>query len=81
MIPGIAARDCDPDGFDLEICLGEMPAWFRAVSSTKESWYVSPDLEANAEPRLAIWKLKAGAYFYARYADGTEFLINRAGSQ
>jgi hypothetical protein len=81
MIPGIAARDGDADGYDLEICLGEMPHWFEDASPGKESWYVNPDLELNGEPRLTIWKLASGEYFHARYADGTEFLIHQLGSQ
>lgn len=80
-IPGILATKVSPDKVDLEIRLGEMPTWLGGASSAKESWYVNPDFELNGQPRLTIWKLKSGEYFHARYADGTEFLIHRLGSQ
>lgn len=78
-IPGVVTCEVGPNEVDLEISLGEMPAWFQAASDTKESWYVSPDFDANAKPLLAIWKLRGGEHFHARYADGTEFLIDRSG--
>lgn len=78
-IPGIVARETCPNEVNLEICLGEMPTWFQPASSAKEAWYVSQDLESNAEPRLAVWKLKSGEYLHARYADGTKFVIDRLG--
>jgi hypothetical protein len=80
-IPGIFTSKVSSNQVDLEIHLGEMPAWFPAASATREPWYLSPDLEQNGEPRLTIWKLNTGDYFHARYADGTEFLIHRLGNR
>ena len=44
-----------------------------------EPWYASTDEEGSV-PALRVWRLKDGCYFHLLYADGTEFIVDRAGA-
>jgi hypothetical protein len=49
------------------------------TSTDHVSWYKSPDRSDGS--RLEVFLLSEGEFFLVRYGDGTEFLINRTGSQ
>jgi hypothetical protein len=77
-IPGVATES--PRSIDIEIIFGSMPSWFNPADPSRKLWYVAPD-ETSGEPRLTIWQVVNGDYFNLKYADGTEFLVNGAGSK
>ncbi len=79
-IPGIVFSDSVPTSVDVQIRFGFMPPWFSEHQYCKIIWYVSPQREAGADPRLIIWKLSNG-YYHVHYADSTEFLLSEWGSE
>jgi hypothetical protein len=64
------------DGGAPDVCV-----WAKSWPSVNENdsflWYASPDPGS----RLRVFRLSTGEYFLVRYGDGTDFLINRSGSQ
>jgi len=79
-IPGIVFSDSTPISVDVQICFGSMPSWLSEDQYSRVIWYVSPEREVGADPRLVIWKFNNG-YYQVLYADGTEFLISDYGSE
>jgi len=65
---------------DLRIWLGDMPLLRGHLGVPDDLWYVSDGGDGKT-PGLQVWRVAGGAYFRLRYADGTEFLVDRAGSQ
>jgi hypothetical protein len=45
-----------------------------------EVWYRDPEQSENGEPVLIVWRLEGGAFLLFRYADGTEFVVDRTGA-
>jgi len=43
--------------------------------------YISPLRDAKGDPSLVVWKVCDGGFFRLRYADGTEFLVDRSGTE
>lgn len=69
---------------DVQICFAQMPPWLDDWMQTAEQWFVSStlgDIDENGKPLLTIWTLATGGYFRFHYADNTEFVIDRSGSQ
>lgn len=79
-IPGIADTESSYEAVDVEVHFGFMPSWFQSTPVERELWYTSPNPE-GCDHRLVIWKVDGGDYYHVRYADGTEFLIDRLGSR
>jgi hypothetical protein len=75
---GLSFSDSHSGTPDLKIDFGVMPAWFESKPLTRELRYVRPNGNA-AKPRLAVWKL--GDHYHLQYADGTEFLVDNAGTR
>src|SRR5262249_33175784 len=65
---------------DLDVIFGSMPPWYDP-SLSRQLWYVSPLEDASTIPRLTIWQIGHGDYFNVKYADGTEFLLDKLGSK
>jgi hypothetical protein len=66
---------------DIQVQLGRMPPWLEAdKAGSLEEFYVSLDHDSPGVPILMIWKLPKG-YFWLRYADGSEFVIDQAGTE
>jgi hypothetical protein len=80
-VPGIAVEKSNHIPTDIQIILGSIPSWLRSEESGKQVWYVSPDQESGEPPRLIVWHLPAVEHFQIKYGDGTEFLIDKSGSQ
>jgi hypothetical protein len=80
-IPGIVLSESAASSVDINIFLGCTPDWFHPHEIRGDVWYLSPGQEPNAGPRLVIWKLLDGRYYYFRYSDGTEFLIESRGTE
>lgn len=56
-----------------------MPSWLDAEQATKQVWFVRPNEQPGADPRLIVWRLRNG--FHLRYADGTQFAVDHAGTR
>lgn len=79
-IPGVPQSTATTH-VDLHLWLGTMPSWREILLESAERWYSSAYLDERGEPALTIWKLDFGAYFSLRYSDGTEFLVDRLGTE
>ena len=66
---------------DLRIWLDLKPSWLNLTSQEGQTWYVSAAPEENGETILIIRRMKDGEYFHLRYADGTEFVVDRRGTE
>jgi hypothetical protein len=81
-VPGIALENFAANAPDIDITFGVMPEWFRPNEAAKEIWYVSSERESgNSLPRLVVWNFTALDHFQVKYADGTEFLIDKKGTR
>ncbi len=80
-IPGIDARSRPSKTVDVRIHFGALPTWSRSGETTKEIWYSSCEQAQNGEPRLEIHQLSGGDYYQIRYADGTEFVVDKQGTK
>ena len=60
--------------------LGAMPLLHPRPPLPEEVWYVGDGGRGNV-PSLCVWRLLRGACFRLRYADGTEFFVDRDGSE
>jgi hypothetical protein len=78
-VPGLAVEKSVVNTPDVSVHFGAMPPWFHADESRREIWSIRPDQEPGATPRLIVWNLAALDHFHLRYADGTEFLIDKQG--
>jgi hypothetical protein len=79
VIPGLIASTTARQP-DMRIWLELKPSWLNSTSEG-QTWYISPDLAENGEPLLIIRSLKEGEYFHLGYADGTEFIVDRTGTE
>ncbi len=80
-VPGIAKLESPTAIADIEITFGAMPSWFRPDEVEKELWYVSPEQEPGGDPRLVVWEVVDTDHYHVRYADGTQFLIDKLGTR
>jgi len=76
-LPGLVPRPAVPR-VDTRIWLHADPPADPLDIAAASCWYVSDP--AGETPALRVWRLNGGASFRLRYADGTEFVIDRAGS-
>jgi hypothetical protein len=69
-------------GIDLQVWLQSMPlAPNEMLEAAPEIWFTSPDQNDQGTPNLRVWKLAGGIYFKLHYGDGTEFIVDRMGTQ
>lgn len=81
-LPGLALSPAASSGTpDVRIWLGKEPDGWVKRSQPTTQWYVSPTGNANGEPNLRVWQVAGGEYFWLRYSDGTEFMLDRPGRQ
>lgn len=79
-IPGLVGIPAT-QAVDVQVYLGFLPEWLHeAARARQDLWCTSPYHDEGGEPTSTIWKLACGAYFRLRYSDGTEFVIDRAGT-
>lgn len=79
-IPGLVSS-FDPRAADVQIRLGLTPQSYDKERLPSHALYVSDYINEHNEPSLAVWKSASGDYFRLRYADGTEFVVDRFGTQ
>jgi hypothetical protein len=78
-IPGLVPSSVVSSA-DTQIWLDAWPLSPRIRDLPGDVWYVSEGQDENT-PALRVWRLAGGAYFRLLYSDGTEFLVDRAGSE
>src|SRR5678816_1527251 len=77
IIPGVPASTIASE--DLRISFGLLPAWLHAAKG--ESCYVADYASECGEPALRVFRLLDGKYYRFYYADHTQFVIDRSGSE
>ncbi|HEY8228303.1 MAG TPA: hypothetical protein VIG25_23760 [Pyrinomonadaceae bacterium] len=79
-IPGVPSSS--PPADDLRIWFGSLPSWLHELSSTQvETSFVADYKDEVGEPVLRVFRLLEGKYFRFCYADKTEFVLDRAGTE
>jgi hypothetical protein len=78
-LPGLEALTSAPK-IDVEISLQSNPP-VRLDGDQQMPWYVSPYQDDLGRPTLKAWKLSDGEFYGLRYSDGTEFVIDSAGTR
>lgn len=66
----------------VDVSLDLLGTWSNKMpDEPQESWYVSCYQDEQNQPLYRVWKLAGGDYFRFLYSDGTEFIIDRAGTR
>lgn len=78
-VPGLSFSNLHSASPDIQVDFGVMPSWLDAEQATKQVWFVRPNEQPGADPRLIVWRLRNG--FHLRYADGTQFAVDHAGTR
>lgn len=78
-VPGLSFTNFHSTAPDIQVDFGAMPAWLVEEQAARQVWFVRPNEQAGGEPRLIVWRL--GDYFHLRYADGTQFVVDNAGTR
>ena len=79
-IPGVPPSTIASE--DVRISFGSLPAWLHEVSDTQiETSYIADYKSECGEPALRVFRVLDGKYYRFRYADDTEFVIEKAGTE
>ena len=65
---------------DVVVYLGDLPAWLQDAMPTAKIRILGPGFDALGNPTRILWELNGGSHFYYRYLDGTEFVLDSAGT-
>ena len=65
---------------DVVVYLGDLPSWLPDVMPTGKIRILGPGFDAFGNPTRILWELNSGSHFYYRYQDGTEFVLDSAGT-
>lgn len=66
---------------DVRLTLGTLPDWIKQNDLTAvEPWYTSEYKDESGNPALKLFEIQAGNYFHFSYLDGTEFVVDRGGT-
>lgn len=79
IIPGIPAAQTASD--DVCITFSSLPSWVNEVSINQVETYVADYKDECGNPVLRMFSVLEGKYFRFSYADQTEFLVDRAGTE
>jgi len=80
-VPGLITVSTE-SAADVQMWLGTMPPQLGGPLQTAgRIWYSSPFRDEHGRPALEVWRLAGGGYFRLRYRDGTEFIVDRSGTQ
>ncbi len=86
-IPGlVAVCEANHPQPEVRVHLGCLPVWLEqpaAKNLEQREWYVSGHITENGKPALRIWQILGApsSYFWLQYSDGTEFVLDRYGSE
>jgi hypothetical protein len=79
-IPGVPASPVDSE--DLRISFGSLPEWLHEASPSQvETSYVTDYQDECGNPVLRVFRVLDGKYYRFCYADRTEFVIDRGGTE
>ena len=78
-VPGLSFSKPHSTSPDIQVDFGALPSWLDVEQATKQVWFVRPNEQPGADPRLIVWRV--GDYFHLRYADGTQFVVDNAGTR
>jgi hypothetical protein len=79
-IPGVPASPIASE--DVRISFGQLPAWLHDVTATQiETSYIADYNSECGEPALRIFRMLDGKYYRFCYADETEFVVDKAGTE
>lgn len=80
IIPGVPSSDSAT--VDLQISFGPLPHWIHEASTTQiETSYVAGYVDVTGQPVLRVFRVLEGEYYRFCYADQTEFVVNKAGTE
>jgi hypothetical protein len=79
-IPGVPSSATASE--DVFISFGSLPAWLNDVTATQvETSYIAEYKSECGEPALRVFRVLDGKYYRFYYADRTEFLVDREGTE
>ena len=79
-IPGVPSSETATD--DIRIVFGSLPVWLHEVGEAQsETSYIADYTDECGSPVLCVFRLLEGQYYRFCYADGTEFVVDHAGTQ
>lgn len=79
-IPGVPPSTIAAE--DIRISFGSLPAWLDEITDRQvETSYITDYKSECGEPALRVFRVLDGKYFRFCYADQTEFVLNKAGSE
>jgi hypothetical protein len=79
-IPGVPPSTIASE--DIRISFGSLPAWLDEVTDMQvETSYVADYKSECGEPALRVFRVLDGKYFRFCYADQTEFLMDKTGTE
>jgi len=76
-IPGLAASPASEAAVDVRVYLGEIPPCLRNLELSALPFFAAKQEEPDGLRMLAL----GSNHLHLHYADGTEFVLNRAGSE
>ncbi len=80
-IPGLVPIP-PAQGIDVQVWLNVRPAWLSdLLKESQPIWGTGRSRDKRGEPTLKVWKPEGGEYFRLLYQDGTEFVVDRKGTQ
>ena len=78
-IPGLVPLAVPPE-VDVDVRLGVLPRELKTLTGAAQVWRTGPYMDERGEPALRVWKLAGGKYYRLLYSDGTEFVVDGAGT-
>jgi len=75
-LPFIEKGECD-----VTVHFGKVPSWIESSQSNARLRSASSTLDEHGNPTRIVLELKDGSYFHYLYADGTEFVLDREGTE
>jgi hypothetical protein len=66
---------------DVHLFMGQLPNWLHTLNIDQiETWYLSDYNDVSGDPALRVFRIAGGKYFWLRYGDKTEFLVDQNGA-
>jgi len=66
---------------ELRVWVGCLPSGWDIGLQEAQIWYISAEREESGVPAMRVWRVAGGRYFRVLYSDGTEFAIERCGTE
>jgi hypothetical protein len=80
-IPGLITSSLKGE-IDVRVWLKSVPDWLEEKLAAQQAIrYSSPYQDEHGKPTLRVWEIADGDYFHLAYADSTEFIVNRTGTE